>query len=80
MSKHKFKPGDLVRVSKPKARAVFAIKGKFGAVETVHRIGRDGWVELKDSATSGPYFLPPSACKLAKQAMRKRDQYEARRG
>lgn len=63
----KFQKGDLVRVERHRTHF-----SKFGIVATVHSTW-GGFVEVEFPDGSGSQVIMPDECKLAKQAMRKRE-------
>ena len=80
-NKQEFKVGDLVRISRSSRRR--CADTQFGMLGEVVGVS-GGCVQVLDDHDKAagrkcPWYLTASDLKLAKQAMRKRDEYAARR-
>lgn len=81
-NKREFKVGDLVRISRSSGRR--CANTRFGVLGEVTGVSDGGDVQVLDDSDKAagckhPWWLTASDLKLAKQAMRKRDEYAARR-
>lgn len=79
-NKQEFKVGDLVRMARGTHPERTQHYHDFGVVGTVEEaVDRDGDYVVAAPGRGGCMYVPDYCLKLAKQAMRKRDEYAARR-
>ena len=79
MKHNELKVGDLVRVPGNTVKGACRHSLPQGSVVEVVRVGHD-YADMKNHAGTYTQGCAIECLKLAKQAMRKRDKYEARRG